>query len=240
MPTVDELYDALFSFYGMQGWWPLLEQSAEGAGWDTVYRPGDYLAPSEELQRFEIGVGAILTQNTSWSGARRALTNLRRAGRLHPEALMDSAAYDEVRLLIRSSGYFNQKQERLGVWASFFLQLEGKTPERSELLAIKGIGPETADSILLYAYGRPLFVADAYARRIVGRLIGGSWSYQGLADTMHEAFRSLEEEERSRVFFELHALFVEHGKQLCRVQPLCGVCFLHGRCLFGRCISIMD
>lgn len=231
MPTLEGLVGLLLERYGPQGWWPLLEPVGPEREWRCVYRPGDYRLPAEPLQRFEIGVGAILTQNTGWPGVIRALINLRRADRLAPDALLDETAAAEIRQLIRPSGYFNQKQLRLRTWAGFFNELNGRAPQRSQLLVLNGIGPETADSILVYAYGQAQFIADAYARRIVERCLGGIWSYDGLARAMQAAFRWQEEPERLRTLGEAHALLVEHGKRFCRKRPLCRECFLHDGCL---------
>jgi len=233
MPIPDGLVAALFSHYGPRGWWPLLKKKNEAQGWHCVYRPGDYGASLQPLQRFEIGIGAVLTQNTSWNGAVKALISLKEADRLRPERLIEPNAVEEIRQLVRPSGFFNQKQERLAIWSYFFMQQNGHTPHRSVLLALKGIGPETADSILLYAYGRPLFIADAYARRIMGRITGVAWSYESLAGEMHRMSQTLVESERLQTFNEAHALMVEHGKQICQVRPLCGKCFLNNICYKG-------
>ena len=166
MPTLEGLVGLLLERYGPQGWWPLLEPVGPEREWRCVYRPGDYRLPAEPLQRFEIGVGAILTQNTGWPGVIRALINLRRADRLAPDALLDETAAAEIRQLIRPSGYFNQKQLRLRTWAGFFNELNGRAPQRSQLLALNGIGPETADSILVYAYGQAQFIAEEIRKKV--------------------------------------------------------------------------
>lgn len=230
MPTIEGLIDSLFVRYGPQGWWPLLERDQESGEWRCLYRPGDDLPPPLPQSRFEIGVGAILTQNTAWKGVTRALVQLKQAGRLYPQGLAEEKAADEIRRLIRPSGYFNQKQRRLKRWADFFLTLSGRTPERAELLSLKGVGPETADSILLYAYGYPCFIADAYARRIIGRYFGGQWSYEALAARVNLEFEGRGEEERRRKLGEAHALLVEHGKRFCRRKADCPSCFLNREC----------
>jgi len=230
MPTIEELTGELFTRYGPRGWWPLLEWNEETQEWHCRYRPGDYIPPSEPLSCFEIGVGAILTQNTAWKGVVHALINLKKAGLLTPRGLFEPGASEEIRRLIRPSGYFNQKQMRLRGWAGFFLDLSGRTPERPDLLSLNGVGPETADSILLYAYGRPLFIADAYARRIMGRFFRKDWNYDTLAEAANRSFEGLGEGDRLRMMGEAHALLVEHGKRFCRKKPDCGACFLRKAC----------
>lgn len=148
-----EYYAALYRAWGAQNWWP-----AE--------------------TRFEVIVGAYLTQNTAWSNVERALANLRKAGLLTPEGIR-KVRVGRLERLIRPSGYFRQKAERLKIFVAFLDKTyEGSLDKlfsqpavklREELLTLKGIGPETADSILLYAGDHPVFVVDAYTRRILDR-----------------------------------------------------------------------
>lgn len=201
--------------YGPQHWWP-----AE--------------------TRFEVCVGAILTQNTSWSNVESAITALKKADCLTVRKIID---IDKTRLatLIRSSGYFNQKAKRLKALAEYLLSRGGyqmrllkniSTPVlRQELLAINGIGPETADSILLYAFAREVFVIDAYTRRIMTRhkLAAENESYESLRLRFEAAIKGGKRVER---FNELHARIVRLAKNHCKTKPNCAECPLEG--IFGK------
>jgi endonuclease-3 related protein len=211
-PVLYSYFDSLFAAYGPQHWWP-------------------------GRTRFEIIVGAILTQNTSWKNVERAIANLRSAKLLSPAAI---AKISPARLAahLRPSGYFRQKTQTLKTFVSFlFEKYEGSlnslftTPTnvlREQLLALRGIGPETADSILLYAGDHPVFVVDAYSRRLLGRhglLRPGA---QGGSRRAYEQIRSLFESQLPRdprLFNEFHALIVRTGKGHCRkTAPLCCSC----------------
>ncbi|HOT97021.1 MAG TPA: endonuclease III domain-containing protein [bacterium] len=213
MNTLLAFYHQLLACYGPQGWWPLLDPPGESpsqSGSRGVYHPGNYDLPATPGQRFEICLGAILTQNTAWRSVEKALINLQQMKALRPEGL---EAIDESLLkeAIRPSGYFNQKAKKIRTFARFFLALEERTPSREELLALWGIGPETADSMLLYAFKVPTFVVDAYTRRVLiaAGWIGGTESY--------DAIKSMFENQLPRdlaLFQEYHALLVEHAKNL--------------------------
>lgn len=200
---IRKLYKSLLKRYGKQGWWPL-----KGIG----YHPGDYSYPRTEEQRFEIICGSILTQNTSWRQVDKALDNLYAEGSITPGLIL---GLEELENLIRPAGYFNQKAERLRRMAEWFRSREG-VPSRDELLSIKGIGKETADSILLYAYGIPSFVIDAYTRRILLNL--------GLIEekTKYDEIKGFFEANLKRdykIYQEYHALFVEHAKNFYQRRP---------------------
>ncbi len=209
---VMRIYAELLRCYGPQGWWPLLGLEGpqpDKTGSRTGYHPGRYDLPATAVQAFEICTGAILTQNTAWVNVEAALRRLRDAGALHPEGLL---ALDEDRLrdLIRPAGFFNQKARKLREFTIFFIGLEGRAPSREELLALWGIGRETADSMLLYAFRVPVFVVDAYTRRIAGSL--------GLIDpgADYDEIRTLFERNLPRdpaIYQEYHALLVEHAKR---------------------------
>ena len=209
-----DIYDRLYAANGPQHWWP-----------------GD--------SAFEIIAGAILTQSAAWGNVEQALDNLKAAGALCPEGI---AAMTEGKLaeLIRPSGYFNAKARKLKAFVSVLssrfegdLQLLLSLPTaelRTLLLATYGIGPETADSILLYAAGRPVFVVDAYTRRMFSRL--------GLGPEVktYDAWQTLFSESLpvdAAMFNEYHALIVRHGKQVCRKRPLCHACPLSEICATG-------
>jgi len=185
---------------------------------------------------FEVCVGAILTQNTAWTNVEKAISALKQAGLLTPAALHGCATEDLARL-IRPAGYFNVKSRRLKdftTWldrnhqGSLEHMFSGDWQElRTELLKVRGIGPETADSVLLYAGNKPTFVVDAYTLRFFSRL--------GLlpADTGYEQARSFFMStlpEDVPLFNEYHAQIVEQCKQFCRKKPLCGSCPLQEHC----------
>ena len=206
------IYSSLLDFYGPQNWWP-----GEGP--------------------FEVIVGAILTQSAAWGNVEKAIGNLKKAGALSPQALR-SLPLSELSHLIYPSGYYNAKAiklkafaERLGEGYNNDLEelFSLPIPElRSELLSIHGIGQETADSIILYAAGRPVFVIDAYSRRIVRRL------GLGVEGNSYESFQALFTENLPHdeaLFNEYHALLVRHGKSACRRAPICSECCLSPQCL---------
>ena len=193
------IYEALLDAYGPQGWWPV-------AG---SYHPGDYGVPKNEEEAFEIIVGAVLTQNTAWTSVERALKNLRRIDALNPHKIL-ALSLDVLKSAIRPAGFFNQKAIYLREMADFFVGLKGRTPSRKELMSVKGVGNETADSILLYAYKRPEFVIDAYTKRIVISL--------GLAERKagYMELKNLFESNLPgdvALYQEYHALLVEHAKR---------------------------
>jgi endonuclease-3 related protein len=200
-----QIYRLLLDSFGPQHWWP-------------------------GQTRFEIMVGAILTQNTSWSNVAKAIANLNAAGCLEPTALhaLDTG---ELETLIRPAGYFRLKAKRLRNFTQWlFDEYEGNLARldeidthrlREELLGISGIGPETADSILLYALDRPVFVVDAYTARVAVRhgLIEPELTYEMLQDL----FASNLEADVS-LFNEYHALLVHVGKDFCKPKPRCSTC----------------
>lgn len=206
--SVNELlaiYHRLLKFFGGQGWWPA----------ETP---------------FEVVVGAVLTQNTAWRNVERAIANLKEAEVLAPQGLI---GLDETRLagLIRPAGYYNVKARRLKGLMDFLYKEYGGDLERmfseplsslrGKLLAVKGVGPETADSILLYAGGKPIFVIDAYTRRVLSRhgMITDGASYGDIQDLF---MRSLPQD--VTLYKEYHALFVRLAKTFCKAKPLCAGC----------------
>jgi endonuclease-3 related protein len=211
-PSLQQIFDRLFATYGPQHWWP-----------------GD--------SPFEVIVGAVLTQNAAWINVERAIGNLKQAGRLSLHGLL-ALGEPELAELIRPSGYFNVKAKRLHRLCVFLAQrggIEGlqileTRALRHDLLAVHGVGPETADDILLYAFARPVFVIDAYTRRLFGRLgrLSGTETYEQLR-AMFEAELPAEVE----LFNEYHALIVRHAKQVCGGKPRCAGCCLRAHCPFG-------
>lgn len=212
---VMEIFDRLFALYGPQHWWP-----------------GD--------TPLEIAVGAILTQNTSWTNVEKAIGNIK-AGKLMDEQRLFQLPDGEMAALIRPSGYFNVKTRRLKNFLRVlverydggienFLNSRSSSAIREELLEINGIGPETADSILLYAGNFPVFVVDKYTQRIFSRhgLIPPDCTYDEMQSFFIESLK-----EDCGLFNEYHALIVRLGKERCVKKPKCGGCPLHGAGLEG-------
>ena len=204
MNHLRRIYLVLTKLYGPQGWWPLLNTgSLQG------YHLGDYSYPKNQVQRFEICVGAILAQNTSWVNVEKALRNLYLQKLLRP-AVLCAADNGLIAQSIHPTGYFNQKTRKLKEFSRFYSSLCGQIPSRESLLNIWGIGPETADSILLYAYKIPTFVVDAYTRRIFSQLgmIGATESYDSIKHFFESSL-----EPSTEIYQEYHALIVEHAKR---------------------------
>ena len=217
MNKLKHIYDVLLKEYGPQGWWPVTPTG--GCKGEFSHKPVYGIKTRTEKQRFEIIIGAILTQNTAWRNAEKAIANLNKENLVDIRMIQ---AIDAKKLaeLIRPAGYFNQKAERLKIMArhlyekyngsikSFFNQETQKL--RQELMAIKGIGPETADSVLLYAGDKPIFVIDTYTRRLFTNLgmIKAGASY----DEVQALFTDNLPKD-AKLFNEYHALIVEHAKK---------------------------
>ncbi len=226
------LYSRLLAAYGAQGWWPLPSRAGRPGFDSRGYHPGSHAWPRSEQGRFEIVLGAVLTQNTAWTNAERALESLRRAGLTAPGSILDTPV-NRLARLIRCSGYFNQKAKKLKAAVRLF-SVPGSlaprsAPSRDELLALWGVGRETADSILLYAFGQPVFVVDAYTRRILTRLgiIAGNESYDQIQEVFHRGLPR-----RAELYNEMHALIVEHAKKHCRSRPECPGCPVSRSCRY--------
>ncbi len=200
------IYQKLYQFFGPQHWWP-----------------GE--------TPFEIAVGAILTQNTNWGNVEKAINNLKKQNTLSAKAIHEMPA-KELSKLIRPAGYFNIKAKRLKSFIEFFMDnyqgsmkrmKNGDTHSlREKLLSINGIGPETADSILLYAMEKPVFVIDAYTKRVLSRhgIMEHDKCYEKFQELFHSSLKN-----DVRLFNEYHALFVRVGKTFCkRNDPLCDRC----------------
>jgi len=208
-----EIYHLLLACYGPQHWWPA----------DTP---------------FEVIVGAILTQSAAWGNVEKAISNLKQARAMNPTSLRKLPS-GKLAKLIYPSGYYNAKALKLKSFVKHLEEAHEDSLERlfsldiqllrSELLGIHGIGPETADSIILYAAHKPIFVIDAYTRRILSRL-----GLHPLRDN-YPAFQAtfmanLPADEK--LFNEYHALLVRHGKEACKKVPLCDDCCLKGSCIY--------
>jgi endonuclease-3 related protein len=207
-----EMYDRLFEAFGPQHWWP-------------------------GRTRFEIVVGAVLTQNTNWLNVERAIENLKKQGRLSLDGILKCK---ELPKLIRPSGYYNVKARRLralcehiqeqgGLEAMFDLPIDEL---REGLLSVKGIGEETADSIVLYAAEKPVFVVDAYTRRVLARigLIEGNEAYAHVQRLFMDSIPK-----DVQLYNEYHALLVKLGKAACKKrEPDCASCPLNNLCDYAK------
>ncbi len=207
-----KIYERLYSEYGPQGWWPLISLHDEGTnptktGSVKGYHPNDFSYPKNFLQRFEIILGSLLTQNTSWINVEKALINLNKKNSIYPENILEMPD-EELKEAIKPAGYFNQKSKRAKILSKWFIGLK-KIPTRHELLALHGIGEETADSILLYAFNQPSFVIDTYTKRIFTNLglIKGTEKYSEIKQLIESKIKK-----DYKLFQEYHALLVEHAK----------------------------
>jgi len=204
-----EIYRKLYRAFGPQHWWP-----------------GE--------TPFEIAVGAILTQNTNWGNVEKAIENVKRGKSLSAKRIHEMSE-KHLASLIKPAGYFNIKAKRLKAFIDFLIKkyqgnmkrMENRDTEtlRKSLLRISGIGLETADSILLYALNKPVFVVDAYTRRVLSRhnMIENNDRYEQIQDLFHANLKK-----DIRLFNEYHALFVRLGKTYCKRKPHCEGCPLEG------------
>jgi len=212
LPTIYQIFKKLLSRYGEQNWWP-----------------GD--------SSFEVMVGAILTQNTSWTNVEKAIENLKDASVLSANKLVHTP-HELLAEWLRPVGYFNVKATRLRNFCQWFidcgelqiLQKQDTRLLRENLLSVNGIGPETADDILLYAFERPVFVIDAYTRRLFQRL--GYFDEQHSYEELRFWFEKklVRVESKVQVFNEYHALIVHHAKYFCKTKPECVSCCLRKVC----------
>ena len=227
-----QIYKKLFSEFDQQHWWPVTEEGET----TPTYKKRSHLT---EQQKFEICAGAILAQNTDWKNVMKALENLNKAKMLSCKKIA-AARKEKIALLVRSSGYYNQKAGRLKKFCSYIQKnYEGNLKEffskplpelRAELLSLHGIGNETADDIILYAAEKPCFVVDAYTLRFVERF----YAKQGVGYVEVKAFFESQLPKNVQLFNEFHALLVEHGKRYCRKKPLCSECFFKTNCRFNK------
>jgi endonuclease-3 related protein len=212
-PGLRAVYERMHKHYGDQHWWP-----------------GD--------SRFEIMVGAVLTQNAAWVNVERAIANLKGAHALDAATIV-AVPSRRLAAWLRPSGYFNVKAKRLRNLCRWLLERGGvralarlDTRElRDGLLSVNGVGPETADDIALYAFGRPVFVIDAYTRRLFARL-GMIEGHEGYETLRHWFETSLGPD--ASLYNEYHALIVHHAKHACKTRPACEACVLRRRCSHGR------
>jgi endonuclease-3 related protein len=222
-----EIYELLHEAYGPQGWWPFINN-------DESYHPHDYLYPKNQLEVFEVCLGSILTQNTTFTSVVKSLNNLKEKNALSSKAIKEMNI-DELKLAIKASGYHNQKAKYILGFIDFFEVLDARTPTRDELLSVLGIGEETADSILLYGYNSPEFKVDAYTKRVLLTLglIDEKAKYQDMKQLMQKALKECikDEKEQVIVFQEYHALIVNHSKEFYSKKPYGVGCFLKEKIL---------
>lgn len=205
-----KMYAALLDAYGTRNWWP-----AETA--------------------FEVVIGAFLTQATAWRSVERSIENLREAGVLSIEGIRETTE-ERLRELIRPSGFVQRKAASIKTFVQFLderysgslqnMAMASTAELRTQLLALPGVGPETADAILLYALEHPVFVVDEYLRRVVTRheMVPANSRYADLQSLGDGAIASSTREETARHSNELHALIVEVGKRHCGTTPRCEGC----------------
>ncbi|MDR1540542.1 MAG: endonuclease III domain-containing protein [Clostridiales bacterium] len=201
------IYETLLAHYGELHWWPA----------ETPY---------------EVMVGAVLTQNTAWGNVEKAIANF--GENLSPESVAN-ADFERLAEIIRPAGFFNQKARYLKAVTAWYAKYGYDAPAvrreplaklRAELLSTKGVGHETADSILLYAFGFTTFVVDAYTLRLCDRYtIGAGKSYEAVKSHFEEALP-----QSSNVFNNFHAVIVINAKEHCRKKPMCDGCPLSGKC----------
>lgn len=236
--NVEQIYTKLIMKYGYQGWWPvyslrntnnrdergyMISSVPVGTGHDLSLR---------ESSKYEIAIGAILTQNTAWTNVEKALLNLKKLNLIDPGKIL---YIDEKELaeIIRPSGYYNQKAKKIKLLTNFLIKgnyLTGENiPSRDSLLRLWGIGNETADSILLYGYNIPVFVVDTYTTRIFTRLglLNEDRKYEDIS-----IFFTDNLEKNYKIYQEYHSLIIKHAKEHCHKKPICEGCVLNNICLF--------
>lgn len=211
--------------YNPQGWWPLVSYNGNKptkTGAIKGYHPLDYSFPQNEAEKFEICLGCFLTQNTNWQSVEKALLNLKKVNALTAKGIL-KLSDGKFREMIKPSGYFNQKAKYIKEFIPFFELLKGSIPNRDELLALKGIGAETADSMLLYAFKQPEFIVDSYTKRIFTTLKIINWkdSYDQIKEVFESSIKSeiKDKLELVKIYQEYHALIVEHAKRYYSKKP---------------------
>jgi endonuclease-3 related protein len=224
---IKNIYNNLYSHFHPQHWWPVtLDKEITPKYHKNIKLNG--------RQKLEICFGAILAQNTNWKNAEKAIVQLNKNQLININKII-KIKNKKLAEIIKSSGYYNQKAKKLKNFCrhinkdysnnlkKFFGNNIGKL--RNELLSINGIGPETADSIILYAAKKPIFVVDAYAKRIINRIGFKEETYDELQTLFMSNLKKNE-----KLYNEYHALLVELGKNVCKIKPLCQNCPLEESC----------
>ncbi len=224
------IYKILYKKFGEQNWWPVDKK---------------YHKKNDSDFRFEIIVGAILTQNTAWGNVEKAIINLKKNNMLNIQNIID-ADFDYLKETIKPSGFFNQKAKRLLIISNYlrnnfnsnldkFFNREIKLI-RDELLSLNGIGPETADSILLYAGNKPIFVVDAYTKRLCERIpLKTKFFYDDIQNFFEKDLnKNFKAKDLVNIYNEFHALIVKFAKDYCKKKPICNNCPLNKNCNFYK------
>ncbi|MBI2208053.1 endonuclease III domain-containing protein [Candidatus Woesearchaeota archaeon] len=228
---IEAVYGRLLESFGPQHWWPVTKEP----DLEPKYHKSIKL---NEKQKLEICFGAILTQNTSWKNVEKAIIQLNKNNLINIDKVI-KIKNNELAKIIKSSGYHNQKAKKLKNFCNFLktnynseinlLLNKDITGLRNELLSVNGIGPETADSIILYAAKKPIFAIDAYTKRIYSRAFGIKKELK--YDELQRIFmENLPNDEK--LFNECHALLVELGKSICKTKPLCDKCPINKSCSY--------
>ncbi len=227
-----QLYKKLFARFGPQLWWPVTEDGETR----PTYKKRKKLT---EQQKFEICVGAILTQNTDWKNVMKALQNLSKEEMLSCEKIAN-ARQQTIAGLVKPSGYFNQKAKKLQAFCKYLKKNYSCSVNKlfakplpalgEELLLLHGIGQETADDMILYAAEKPSFVVDAYTMRFTERF----FAQPKISYVEVKRFFESRLPKNVQLFNEFHALLVEHGKRSCKKNPNCRECFLGKECAFPK------
>jgi endonuclease-3 related protein len=204
-----EIYKKLLGHFGSQNWWPV--------------------SSGFEPENWEIMAGAVLAQNTGWKNVEKTLENLKKNDIVSPEKILKTGK-KHLEQIIKPSGFYRQKTLRLKDISRFVIN-KNYNFTREELLKVKGVGPETADSILLYAFGKMHFVVDAYTRRVFSRLgiMGEKSRYDDIKGFFEKNLPA-----NLSLYKEFHALIVELAKKYCKKKPECGGCPLNEECVFVK------
>ena len=206
-----KIYEELFNEYGSQGWWPITPTC-------TIEKKPEYgIKTKTKSQQLEIAIGAILTQNTNWKNAEKAILNIYKNNLMDKEKLL-SISNEDLAKIIKPSGYYNQKSKKIKEFLSFNSEMT-----RSNLLKIWGLGPETVDSILLYAYDKEEFVVDAYTIRMFSKysIVKSNNKYENVKELFENSIKDeIRNQKRLvKIYKEYHALIVEHGKRYYSKKP---------------------
>lgn len=237
MGKIKQIYNTLLKAYGKQGWWPIVNDKTSLCEYHNN-------APRNEEEALEICFGSILTQNTNWKNVEKAIIQLNKNNLININKII-KINNKKLAEIIKSSGYHNQKAIKLKNFCLFLKNnYHGNIKKlfsnniqklRNELLSVNGIGPETADSIILYAAKKPIFVIDAYTKRIYSRIFNIKKELK--YDELQQIFmKELNKDEK--LFNEYHALLVELGKNICKKKPLCGQCPINRMCNYHNMIYL--
>ena len=237
MENINLIYNKLYSRFGPQNWWPITLE-------DEITPRYHKNIKLTEKQKLEICFGAILTQNTNWKNVEKAIIQLNKNQLIDINKIL-RINNEKLAEIIKSSGYHNQKAKKLKNFCLFLMnKYHGNIKKlfsnnidklKNELLSVNGIGPETADSIILYAAKKPIFVIDAYTKRIYSRIFNTKKEFG--YDKLQQIFmKKLDKDEK--LFNEYHALLVELGKNICKKKPLCNQCPINNMCNYYNAINL--